>query len=368
MKIAVVADWLTNQGGAENVVLDIMETYPDADLYTSIYNEKALPQFLKYKPITSFIDYLPFAKTKHQLYLWLMPFVFESFDFSEYDIVISSSFACSKGIITKPNTLHICYCHTPMRYVWGRYIDFIKRYKLPTIIKSLAKPLLHKLRIWDYLAAQRVDVFIANSSYIQKRIKKFYKKDSIVLNPAIEEPIKGAESFEFSNYYLCIGRLTSHKRFDLIIKAFNENKLNLVVAGKGDVLSDLKNLNSNENTKFVGFVSKAQRAWLYKNAKALIFPQEEDFGITPVEAQSYGCSVIAYNKGGIKDSVTNKTATLFNKQTAEEINQAIKEHSKKSLDKQEIKKHAESFYNKNFRKKLKKIIEQEYDTHKKIYS
>lgn len=372
MKIAIVADWLTNQGGAENVVLDLLEAFPQADLYTSIYNAKKLPQFAKYKPQTSFINRLPFAQKKHQLYLALMPYAFESFDLSQYDIVISSSFACSKGVITKPETLHICYCHTPMRYVWGAYLDFINRYKLPKIIKLLAKPLLHKLRIWDFVAAKRVDQFVANSRYIQTRIQKFYQSPSQVLNPAIEETLDQHEAlpeFRDQAFYLAIGRLTSHKRFDIIIKAFNQSQKTLVVAGEGAILNDLKQQNTNPNTHFVGFVSKAQRAWLYIKAQALIFPQKEDFGIVPVEAQSYGCSVIAYNKGGIQDTIQDGVhGVLFDSQTANSLNQAINRHSKIRFDKQQILQHAKQFSKTEFQSKIKEIVTSAYDAHKQIYS
>jgi len=370
MKIAVVADWLTNQGGAENVVLDIMQAFPDADLFTSIYNKKKLPQFAKYKPKKSFINSLPFAKNKHQLYLGLMPFAFESFDLSNYDIVISSSFACSKGIITKVETMHICYCHTPMRYVWGDYIDFIKRYRLPKILKFLAKPILHKLRMWDFLASKRVDCWIANSSYIQKRIKKFYKEDSVVLNPSREDALKQLEEIsklKNKDFYLAIGRLTSHKRFDLTIKAFNKSKKTLVVAGDGAMLRQLTRLNTNPNTHFLGFVSKEQRAWLYKNAKAMVFPQNEDFGITPIEAHSYGCPVVAYNSGGILDTVNTSNGVLFDSQTPEAINKSINILEKTKFNKKNIIDNNKSFSKKHFQKKLKEIILKAYDTHKEIY-
>ena len=370
MKIAVVADWLTNQGGAENVVWDIMQTFPDADLFTSIYNQKKLPQFAKYKPITSFINNLPLAKNKHQLYLGLMPYAFENFDFSEYDIVISSNFACSKSVVTKVETLHICYCHTPMRYVWGDYIDFIKRYKLPQFLKFLAKPILHKIRIFDYLAAKRVDKFIANSTYIQRRISKFYKEDSIVLNPSREEPIqkqKAINEFAKTDFYLAIGRLTSHKRFDLTIKAFNKSKKTLIVAGDGAMLPELKKMNINPNTHFLGFISKQERAWLYRNARALIFPQNEDFGITPIEAHSYGCPVIAFESGGVLDTVNKTNGVLFKTQTVESINNAIDKFEKSKFNKQQIIEENLKFSSENFQKKLKQIIQKEYDTHKKIY-
>ena len=370
MKIAVIADWLTNQGGAENVVLDIMQAFPDADLYTSIYNEKKLPQFAKYKPQTSFINSLPFAKNKHQLYLGLMPYAFESFDFSQYDIVISSSFACSKGILTKVETMHVCYCHTPMRYVWGDYIDFIKRYRLPRVLKFLAKPILHKLRMWDFLASKRVDYWIANSSYIQKRIKKFYKEDSQVLNPSREEAMQTQTeipTLKNKSFYLAIGRLTSHKRFDLTIKAFNESQKTLVVAGDGAMLKQLKKINTNPNTHFLGFVTKEQRAWLYKNATAMVFPQNEDFGITPIEAHSYGCPVVAYNSGGILDSVNATNGVLFDSQTPQAINHSIKVLETKKLDKQKIIEQNKQFSKTHFQTKLKEIIIKAYDTHQEIY-
>ena len=370
LKIAVVADWLTNQGGAEKVVADILTAFPNADLYTSIYNAKAMPQFAKYKPKTSFIQHLPFAKTKHQLYLSLMPYAFENFDLSAYDIVISSSFACSKGVITKVETLHICYCHTPMRYVWGNYIDFINKYKFPKVLKLFTKFPLHKIRIWDYLAAQRVDKFIANSSYIQKRIQKFYGAKSVVLNPGIPKAqFSNDKNPGKSSYYLAVGRLKSHKHFELIVKAFNKTQKNLVIIGTGEMLPVLKQLNTSPNTKLLGFVSRKTLENYFAHAKAFIFPQIEDFGIVQAEAQSYGVPVIAYNKGGIRDSlIDGKTGILFDEQTVNCLNQAIEKLDRIDFDRQYIKNHAKEFESQKFIEKFKKIVNTAYVAHKEIYN
>lgn len=358
-KIAIVADWLTNQGGAEKVILDIYKCFPDATIFTTIYNQEKLPQFKDAKIVTSFLQNFPFAKNKHQLYLALMPYAFESFDFTDYDIVISSSFACAKGIITKPETLHISYCHNPMRYIWDESHQYVKEHNFSQIFKLIAKPFLHKIRIWDKISSDRVDYYIANSKFVSNRIQKYYQKDSTVIYPGVEFTNTKIEiKSNKKDYFLATGRLKPFKRFDLIIEAFNQSKKNLVIAGTGEDLERLKSLNTNPNTKFVGFISDQELQKLFLNAKAFIFPQAEDFGITPVEAQYFGCPVIAYKKGGALETViNNKTGLFFENQTPEILNQAIEELETTEFVYNQIHEHATKFSNLNFQKKLKEFVE-----------
>lgn len=365
-KIAIICDWLTNLGGAEQVVLDMHEAFPNAPIYTSIYNQQKLPQFRKAKIKTSFLQKFPFAKKAHQLYLGLMPYAFESFDLSKYDIVISSCFACSKGVITKPETLHICYCHNPMRYVWDDSHSYLKEHGFPWIVKALAKPLLHKIRLWDSLAAKRVDKYIANSEFVSKRIQKYYHYKSEVIHPGVRfNQTEVSLKAEKGDYYLAVGRLKAYKRFDLLVKAFNQTEKKLLIVGTGENLNQLKKINTNPNTQFLGFVDEEDLKKYYQNAKALLFPQCEDFGITPIEAQYFGCPVIAYNKGGATETVINKkTGVLFEHQNIDSILKAIQTLETLDLNPKEIHKHATQFQSKNFQEKLKKFVHEAYNSYR----
>jgi glycosyltransferase involved in cell wall biosynthesis len=363
MRVALIADWLTSRGGAEEVIFDILKVYPDADIFTSVYNNKKFPELQKHKVTTSFLQKVPFINKKHQILVSLMPLAFESFDLSEYDIVISSSVACSKGVITKPETLHVSYCHTPMRFTWNDCHKYIREFPLPSIFKRLALKEIHKLRLWDYCAAQRVDNFIANSHNVKRRIKKYYKKDSIVVHPGVK--LQANKDNKKENYYVALGRLISYKKFDLIIKAFNKNQKNLLILGDGNMRKKLEKINTNLNTKFLGFVDNQTKNEKLSSAKALIFPQEEDFGITPLEAQSFGTPVIAFAKGGALETVTNQTGVFFQEQTPDSINDAINKFEQIEFDSKKIKLHAQTFSNKIFQKKLKQTIDNMYEKHQK---
>ncbi len=349
-KIALVFDWMTNPGGAEKVNEQLHKMFPNAPIFTSIYNPKALPQFKKAAVTTSFIQNLPFAKKKHQYYVGLMPHAFESFDLSSYDIVISSSHSCAKGIITKPETLHICYCHSPMRYAWDNWHTYIRQYKMNPILKFFGKRQLHKLRLWDRLSAERVDHYIANSQTTKRRIQKYYNKPSEVIHPMIK-----AKEYEISpqtkGYFLAVGRLIPYKKFDLIVETFNKLGLPLKIVGSGIQEAELK-ATAKGNIEFLGYVGQKELKKLYSEAEALIFPQLEDFGITAIEAMASGRPVIAYNKGGALDSITEETGIFFTQQTPEHLKKAIEEYQKRKFDSQKIKEHAAQFDEKEFRKKF----------------
>ncbi|MBU1992432.1 MAG: glycosyltransferase [Patescibacteria group bacterium] len=357
MKIAIVADWLTDFGGAERVILRLHNLFPDAGIFTSVLNEKNMENFSDAVIHTSFIQKLPKAKKKHQLYITLMPYAFEHFDLSEYDIVISSSHACAKGVITKPATMHVCYCHSPMRYVWDNCHEYIKQYSLPGIIKKLAEWPLHKLRLWDKLTADRVDYFIANSKNTQRRIKKYYKRDSEVIYPMVN-----TDRFEVSkkkdNYFIAIGRLIPYKRFDLIVKAFNELEIPIKIIGAGSELPKLKKM-AKKNIEFLGRTTDERTAELLKRARALIFPQLEDFGIVPLEAMACGKPVIAFKGGGALETVVDgKTGIFFKEQTVESLKEAIGKFIKteKEFDPTAIRKHAEKFSPSVFDQKIVNFI------------
>lgn len=362
MKVAIVTDWLTSRGGAEKVIFQILKIFPDAEIFTSVYEPKNFPELKDRKVHTTFINKFPFSKKKHPLFVSFMPLAFESFDLSKFDLVISSNVACSKGIITKPETLHISYCHTPMRFAWDDYNQYIKNFPLPNFLKPFARKLIHKLRIWDKVASQRVDHFATNSKHVQKRIKKYYQRESTVIYPGIETSNYEKQTKE--DFYLTYGRLIAYKRFDLTIEAFNKSQKNLVVIGKGRMLKKLKKLNTNPNTKFLGYVSKSELQENIKKAKALIFPQEEDFGLIPLEAQNANTPVIAFNKGGATETVIpEKTGLFFDHQSIESLNKAINKFEKLNLNQKEIHKQASKFSNKQFRDNFKQFIDRKLKEH-----
>jgi len=360
-KVALVFDWMTTPGGAEKVNKVLHQMFPDAPIFTSIYNQKTLPEFQNAVVNTSFIQNLPFAQSKHQLYLGLMPYAYELFDLSNFDIVISSSHACAKGIITKPETMHLCYCHTPMRYAWDNWHTYIREYKINPLIKRFAKKRIHKIRIWDRLSADRVDHFIANSQTTQRRIKKYYSHDSTVINPMIK-----AKDFQISSktkgYFIAVGRLTAYKKFDLIVETFNQIGLPLKIVGTGPMENELRR-QARGNIEILGYVDKKRLAELYSECEALIFPQIEDFGIAPLEAMASGRPVIAFNQGGALDTVIeNKTGLFFNKQTPLHLKGAIEQYQKekKNFKPLEIQKHAAKFDEKEFKDKLGVFIKEKW--------
>lgn len=351
VKLAIVCDWLTNPGGAEKVILELHRLFPAAPIFTTMYNPDKLPGFEDADIRTSYLQHMPFAKTKHQLYLALMPAVFEKMDLDEYDIVISSSHSCAKGIITKPETLHICYCHTPMRYAWENGNNYINQYQTNGFIKKCAKIFMHKLRIWDRLSADRVDKFIANSHNVQKRIEKFYRKPSSVIYPFVDTKLFKVGK-KRDDFFLAVGRLTPYKKFDLVVDTFNNLGIPLKIVGTGVSLDDLKR-KSKDNIEFLGQVSDEELRELYGKAKGLIFPQIEDFGIIPLEAMAAGCPVIALAKGGALETVVDgETGVFFDDQTVESLTGAIYKFHKTDFNPEVIRKRAEEFDREEFDKKI----------------
>lgn len=356
-KIALVFDWMTNPGGAEKVNLVLHKMFPDAPIFTSIFNSKRLEGFEKAAVTTSFIQHFPFAKTKHQLYLNWMPYAYELFDLSSFDIVISSSHSCAKGIITKPETMHVCYCHTPMRYAWDNWHSYIREYKMNRLFKRIGKKRMHKLRMWDRVSADRVDYFIANSNTTKKRIEKYYNRQSSVIHPMISAS-KYKPAKKTKGYFLAVGRLIPYKKFDLIVETFNQIGLPLKIVGTGNMEFELRR-QAKGNIEFLGYVSDKELKKLYSECEALIFPQIEDFGITPLEAMASGRPVIALEKGGALDTVVNeKTGIFFKEQTPLHLISAIEKYQKekKKFDSKALVEHAKGFDQKEFKKKLMKHL------------
>lgn len=356
-KIALVCDWLTTAGGAEKVILGLHRLFPTAPIYTSLYDRQRVRGFENAKIITSKLQRIPILRRRHQLLLNLMPSAFEQFDLGQYDLVISSSHSCAKGVLLKPQTLHVCYCHSPMRYAWDNHQKYIREYSTNSLVKKSAQFLIHKIRLWDRISADRVDHFIANSDYIGQRIEKFYRRKSVVIHPFINPD--DFTQLKQENFFLAVGRLTSYKKFDLIIDTFNQNGLNLKIAGTGNMEGYLRG-KAHKNIEFLGFVDDEHLRNLYATTKALIFPQKEDFGIIPLEAMASGCPVIAFAKGGALETVIDgKTGLLFAEQNIESLNQAIERFTDCIFERDAIVSHARTFgqerFNRQFLDYLHKI-------------
>ena len=355
MKVAIVHDWLTNMGGAEQVVINFKKIYKEAPIYTTLYNPNNLDKELQNIDVrTSFLQKKKMV-VNHKKYFPLMPLAFENFNLNEYDVILSSSSSCAKGVITKPGSIHVCYCHTPMRYAWELRDDYIKG--MGKLKRRLVKILLHYMRIWDLASANRVDYFIANSTEVQKRIKKHYKRDSVVINPPVRCDLFNISETD-GDYYFVISRLVGYKRFDLAVQACSELGKKLVVIGDGPEKEKLEKV-ANENVTFLGRQPDEVVKKYMSECKALLFPGEEDFGIVPVEAQACGRPVIAYGKGGVLDTVINgKTGVYFKEQTVESLKEAIIKFEKMKFNKNEIRNHALEFDEKVFQNKIKEYIEE----------
>jgi len=358
MKIAFVHEFLTQYGGAERVLEAFLEIYPDAPIYTLVYNENKMGKhFGKYNIKTSFLQKTLFAKTKTRWYLPLMPSAIESFDLSQYDLVISDASAFAKGVITLPSTNHICYCHTPTRYLWNESSSYIKSAKIPWPINKLMPNILTNLRIWDYNAAQRPDYMIANSKYIKERIKKYYHRDVDVIYPFVNK-----DKFIFretkKDYYFMAGRLVPYKKYDIVIEAFNNlPSKKLFIAGSGVYEKELKEKAISKNIIFLGRVSDEKLAQYYADAKGFIFPADEDFGIAPLEAMISGTPVIAFKKGGALETVIDKkTGLFFPNQEKNSIIDAIHEFEKMKFDSEKIKNHASKFTKEIFIENIKNYL------------
>lgn len=362
MKVALVHDLLVQYGGAEKALKALEEIYPQAPIFTLVFNQNKMSRFFDDRKIkTSFLQNLPFGKSAYRWYLPLMPTATESYNLMDYDLVISSSSAFAKGVITSEQTLHICYCHTPTRYLWTDTHQYVAGLSCPGVIKKFIPLTLNKLRLWDYLFAKRPDYFIANSENVQRRIKKFYGGESFVIQPPIE-----IEKFRISenhgNYFLTGGRLVPYKRFDLTIEAFNRLGLPLKIFGVGPQYADLKKM-AKANIEFLGFVNEKDLAELYSQCLAFIHPQVEDFGITAIETMASGRPVIAYGAGGALESVkNNETGLFFDEQSWEAILDAILRFKPENFNPQSIRKYAENFGKENFKKRMGEFVKEKWES------
>lgn len=362
MKIALIHDWFTEYAGSEQAVEQILNCYPNADIFTlADFLPDEFRFFLNDKKVkTSFIQNLPFAEKIFRQYLLLMPFAIEQFDLSEYDLVISSSHAFAKGIITGPNQLHISYVHTPIRYAWDLQPQYLKEAGIEKGLKSFfARYILHKIRLWDYRTANGVDYFLANSNYIAARIWKTYRRDSKVIHPPVN-----IEMFEIKSkrddFYLSLSRMVPYKKIGLIVEAFSKMPdKKLIVVGQGTEFKKIKKI-ATKNIELLGYQPFREVKKYMEAAKAFVFAAEEDFGIAPVEAQACGVPVIAYGRGGVLDSVIEgETGIFFKNQSCNDIIEAVNSFEKNfnSFDSDKIRKNAEKFSREEFRKKFKSFVD-----------
>jgi glycosyltransferase involved in cell wall biosynthesis len=369
MKVAIIHDWLVIYGGAERCLEHIIDMYPQADVFSLIdFVPENQRHFLRgKKPITSFMQKLPGAARHYRKMLPLMPFAIEQFDLSSYDLVISSTYCVAKGVLTGPNQVHVSYCHSPMRYAWDHYHEYLREMHLETGLKSwFARWQLHKIRTWDVRSSNSVDQFIANSRFVAKRIAKYYGRPSVVVNPPVDTSVFQLHT-DKEDYYVAAGRFVPFKRLELVAAAFREMPdKKLYLLGDGPEMEKIRN-NASSNTVFTGFLPPAEMNRYLSKARAFIFPSEEDFGIVPVEAQACGTPVIAYGRGGALETVVPldnseglaPTGLFFAEQTPASIVAAVRafETNRHRFDAQQVHIHAQSFAIPKFKQQLQRQID-----------
>ena len=354
-RVAIAHDWLTVPGGSEQVLLELLEMFPQAEIFTSVYDPAPWPEQLKARPVhASFLNRLPGASRRYQLLLPLMNAAFRSFDLSRFDLVLSSSHACAKNVRAPRSALHVCYCHTPMRYAWD---ESFLRGEVPGPVLMLARPVLAWLRRQDVIGAAGVDAFVANSRHVAERIARHWGRTATVVHPPVDiEPLLGLERRP-GDHYLVFGRVVPYKRVDLAVEACTRLGRHLVVAGSGRALDGLR-ARAGQRIELRGSVDAGERDRLFSEARALLFPGEEDFGIVPVEAQAAGVPVIAYDVGGARETVVDgSTGVLFEPQSADALARAIDRFEGLDFDERTLRAHARGFARERFRAEMADAIE-----------
>lgn len=356
MKIALVHDYLSQDGGAERVLKALHEIWPEAPIFVLFHDRQKINYLNNEKIIESWLAKMPFINNFFQWYLPLMPMATEQHDLRGYDVVISSTSSFAKGVITSPSTLHVSYCHTPPRFLWGDGNNYLSDLKSNYFIKLILPLLNHRLRIWDQMSTQRVDHFIANSQTVQKRIKKYYRRDCDVIFPPVDTH-RFQTTDKLGDYYVAGGRLVPYKRLDLVVKVFNRLQLPLKIFGIGPELKYLKKI-AKPNIEFYDKISESEKAVLFSRALAFIHPQKEDFGITPIEAMAAGRPVIAYGYGGATETVIpNETGIFFDQQTWESLFESIINFDPYHWNSEKIRLHAQNFSADKFKTKIQSFTD-----------
>ncbi len=354
-RAALAHDWLTIPGGSEKVVLELLKLLPGADVFTSVYDPEPWREALAGHEVhPSFLDRIPGARTRYPKLLPLMNSAFESFDLADFDLVVSSSHSCAKNVLTPPGTLHVCYCHTPMRYAWEP--RFLAQEELGLVSGLAARALMPRLRRTDLAGAVRPDVFVANSRFVAQRIETYYRREAHVVHPPVDVAPHLARPRREDDYYLVLGRVVPYKRVDLALAACAMLGRRVKVAGTGRALESARAF-AGPDAELLGFVPDEDLGELLAGARALLFPGEEDFGIVPVEAQAAGVPIVAYGAGGIRDTVVEgRTGVFHAKQTAASLASAILELEETQLDEQAIRDNARRFAPERFRAEMAELI------------
>lgn len=353
MRTALVHDWLIHMRGGEKVLDAIAELYPNATLYTLFFDRKKIsPRLARLKIKASFLHYCPGIRHYYRWLLPILPLAIRSMKVKDADLVISSSHCVAKGIRVPKNACHVCYCHTPMRYLWGFQEVYFKRYLSP--VRVLMHAVFHFLKKWDIKMNKRVDLFVANSAYIKERIKNVYGRDAIVVHPPLETDFFKPQGIK-KNFFLAVSHFVPYKRIDLVIKAFNRLDQQLVIIGSGPLAAQYQKLRTSDRIAFRGGVNNEELCKAYSEARALVFPAEEDFGIVPIEAQACGTPVIAFGKGGALETVKN--GVFFDEQSPEAICDAVLRFEKLHFDPKEVSDKIQEFGRKYFLVNMKKALE-----------
>lgn len=357
MRVAIVHYWLVSMRGGEKVLEALCRLFPDADIFTHVYDPDAVSDTIRrHKIFTTFINSLPFARRYYKRYLPLMPIALEQLDLRGYDLIISSESGPAKGVIPPAGAMHICYCHSPMRYIWNMFHDYRDR---AGFVTRLLMPLMaHYLRSWDAVGSMRVDHFIANSRTVAARIAKYYRRKATVIHPPVDvDSFESVSAAEIEDYYLMAGELVGYKRPDLAVEAFNAMRRRLVVVGGGEMLAEIRK-SAGPTVTVLGPQPFAVLRHHYARCRALIFPGEEDFGIVPVEVMASGRPVIAYGRGGATETLTESVSGLFfHEQSAAAIVQAVREFEQMSFDQDAIREQAKKFDAKRFASEIRAFLE-----------
>ncbi len=358
MKVAIIHYWLVGMRGGERVVEALCKLFPSADIFTHVYDPDAISDVIKSHMIrTTFIQKLPLAVQWYNRYLALMPLALEQIDLRGYNLVISSESGPAKGIISEPGALHVCYCHSPMRYLWDQYFRYLEG--CTKITRAAMRLTFHYLRMWDVTSSHRVDKYIANSNYAASRIQQYWRREAEVIYPPVDVN-RFRVSSENDGYYLWLGKIVQYKRPDLAVEAFNRNGRKLIMLGDGEQLHSIKRI-AKGNISFVGAVDDATVAQYLQRCKALVFTGIEDFGIVPVEAMACGKPVIAFGQGGVTESlIENITGIFFRDATAESLNEVIHrfETVRKPFEPFAIRQQAEKFHETVFMDRMRNAVVQ----------